>query len=69
MKTPAIFEKYVKNYFFGIRVEEVVQDKKTGKKIKTGLKVLPKMGYSKNIKVVLFGVFMREYKVGGLPRG
>ena len=63
VKTP-MFEQYVKNYFFGIRVEEVIQDKKTGKKSKTGLKVLPKMGYSKNIKAVLFGVFMREFKVG-----
>ena len=28
--TPETFESYVKNYFYGIKVEEHVKDKKTG---------------------------------------
>ena len=46
-----------------IRVDGVIQDKKRGKLTKTGLKVPSKMGYAKNIKAVLFGVFTREFKI------
>ena len=60
---PVAFETYVQNYFFGIRVEETIKDKKTGKLSKTGQMVLPKMGYAKNIKASLFSVFVKDYKV------
>ena len=63
VKVPGVLETYTKNYFFGIRVQEVLKDKMTGKLTKTGRSVLPKMGYSRNIKAVLFGVFTREFKV------
>ena len=63
VKDKQLFETFVKNYFFGIRVPETKQDKKTGKVSKTGRNVPPKMGYAKNIKAVLFGVFVREFKV------
>ena len=58
------FEIYVKNYFFGIRVKETIQDKLTGKLDRSGRLVPPTMGYAKNIKAVLFGVLTREFKVG-----
>ena len=64
MANTETFENYVKNYFFGIKIEETVKNPKTGKLEKTGRRVLPKMGYSKNIKASLFGVFTKEYKVG-----
>ena len=60
---PEQFESYVKNYFFGIRVKEVTKDKMTGKQKPTGNLVPPTMGYAKNLKAVLFGVFVREFKV------
>ena len=41
---PEKFENYVKNYLFGITVEENSKDKKTGKLIKTGHRVVPTMG-------------------------
>ena len=66
MANTETFENYVKNYFFGIKIEETVKNPKTGKLEKTGRRVLPKMGYSKNIKASLFGVFTKEYKVGRL---
>ena len=63
VKNLEVLESYVKNYFFGIEVAEVVKDAKTGKLNKTGLMVPPKMGYAKNIKASLFGVFTKEYQV------
>jgi len=63
MANTEAFENYVKNYFFGIKIEETVKNPKTGKLEKTGRRVLPKMGYSKNIKASLFGVFTKEYKL------
>ena len=62
-------EKCLKSYFFGIRVPEVIPDEAhPGKSKKTGGLVLPKLGYAKNVKSVLFNVLTKDYKVKFVPK-
>ena len=57
------FESLVKKFMFGLRVDEVVVDKMTGKKSKTGKQVYPTIGYMKNIKSTLFSCLTKKYQV------
>ena len=57
------FEILVKKFMFGLRVDEVVVDKMTGKKSKTGKLVYPTIGYMKNIKSTLFSCLTKKYQV------
>ena len=63
VQNEADFEALVKRFFISVWVDEVVCDKMTGKRSKTGKKVYPTIGYMKNMKCTLFGCFTKQFKV------
>ena len=63
VKNDLEFEALVKRFFISLRVDEVEDDKMTGKKSKTGRKVYPTIGYMRNIKCTLLGCFSKQFMI------